>query len=76
MYRVDAKDSTNMEYSVSYGTDGDARTEEEDSRIGGPWIHPTLHFTVGSTSVVCQEEGWINVTLHRLQGVEQGHDQE
>ena len=41
LYRVDAKDSTNIKDSVSYGTNGDVRTEEANSRIGRPWIHST-----------------------------------
>ena len=76
LHRADARDSPNIEDPISHSTNEDAGVEEANSGTGGPWILQAQHITVGTSGAVHEEEGWINATLHRLQTVEQGHNQE
>ncbi|GJW95862.1 hypothetical protein Tco_0175534 [Tanacetum coccineum] len=55
---------------------GNARVVEPTARAGRQRIYMTKFFTMGSSDLVHQEEGWILQDVHRLQRIEQANREE
>ncbi|GJY70105.1 reverse transcriptase domain-containing protein [Tanacetum coccineum] len=62
--------------ALSIGSVQDERIVRSTAETFRQRLHKTQFLTLGSSGLVCQEEGWIILDVHRLPGIEQTNSKE